>query len=55
MCLACEMNELWLLYLEQQAEVAKKGTPDAGSAAPLSAQDKSEPASAFICEEPSGE
>jgi hypothetical protein len=57
MCLACEMDDLWLLYLEQQAQAAKKGADDAGSAAPLqtAAQKKPEPASAFICEEPSGE
>jgi hypothetical protein len=59
MCLACEMDDLWLLYLEQQAQVVKKGAgaADAGSAVPLSApaQSKSEPASAFICEEPPGE
>jgi hypothetical protein len=57
MCLACEMDDLWLLYLEQQAQAAKKGAADVGSAAPLSTptQSKSETAPAFICEEPSGE
>lgn len=57
MCLACEMDNLWLLYLEQQAQVAKKGSADAASVAPLPAlaQNKSEPAPAFVCEEPSGE
>lgn len=55
MCLACEMDDLWLFYLEQQAQAAKKDAPDAGSAALLPAQNKSEPASAFGCEEPSGE
>jgi hypothetical protein len=57
MCLACEMDDLWMLYLEQQAQAAKKAAADSGSAAPLSvpAQSKSEAASTFICEEPSGE
>jgi hypothetical protein len=55
MCLACEMDDLWLLYLEQQAQAVKQSATEAGSSAPLPAQNKSEPASAFICEEPSGE
>jgi hypothetical protein len=55
MCLACEMDDLWLLYLEQQAQAVKKSATEAGSSAPLPTQNKSEPASAFICEEPSGE
>jgi hypothetical protein len=57
MCLACEMDELWMLYLEQQAQAAKKAAADTGSAATFSApaQDKSAPASAFVCEEPTGE
>jgi len=56
MCLACEMDELWMLYLEQQARAAKKAA-DAESAAPVSApaQGKSDPASALICEEPQSE
>jgi hypothetical protein len=55
MCLACEMGDLWLLYLEQQSLAAKKSATDTGASAPLPAQDTSEPVSAFICEEPSGE
>jgi hypothetical protein len=57
MCLACEMDELWLLYLEQQAQAAKKAAADTGSAATFSApaQGKSDPASAFVCEEPTSE
>jgi hypothetical protein len=56
MCLACEMDNLWWqLYQEQQAAAAKKSATDAGSLAPLPAQNKSEPPSAFVCEEPSDE
>jgi len=57
MCLACEMGDLWLLYLEQQAHAAQEDAADASPAAPLpaSAQTKSEPVSSFTCEEPSGE
>ena len=57
MCLACEMDDLWLLYLERQAHAAEKGAADASPATPLPAiaENKSEPVSSFICEEPSGE
>jgi hypothetical protein len=57
MCLACEMDELWILYLEQQAQAAKKAAVDTGSAGTFSApaQGKSDPASGFVCEEPTNE
>jgi hypothetical protein len=55
MCLACEMDDLWLLYLQQQAEAAKRRPTDAAAPAPLPEQSKSDPALAFICEDPSGE
>ena len=60
MCLACEMDQLWMLYLEQQAQAAKDA--DAGGAPPkpeaensASTPKQSSSTRALICEEPTGE
>jgi hypothetical protein len=63
MCLACEMDELWMLYLEQQAaKHAAEATPIATLDEPNSQQALAAPVSPdsqykpqFICEEPAGE
>ena len=60
MCLACEMDQLWMLYVEQQAQAAKSA--NGGSSAPKPEAENSAPAPQpgpsarnLICEEPSGE
>ena len=60
MCLACEMDQLWMLYVEQQAQAAKNA--NGGSSAPKPEAENSAPtpqpgpsARNLICEEPSGE
>jgi hypothetical protein len=55
MCMACEMDELWMLYLEQQA--AKKLAADRTSGAVPSPEPntsgKADPT--LTCDEPTGE
>ena len=59
MCLACEMDQLWMLYLEQQAQAAKNA--NGGSAPPKPDAEHSastpQPSSSarLICEEPTSE
>jgi hypothetical protein len=60
MCLACEMDQLWMLYQEQQARTANHppaaGTkPVVAPSSTLSAPESGKPAPTMICEEPTGE
>jgi hypothetical protein len=61
MCLACEMDQLWMLYLEQQAEAAKSAAANGGSAVATqslphdSTGAKAEDKIAPTCDEPASE
>jgi hypothetical protein len=53
MCMACEMDELWMLYLEQQA--AKKLAADSASRAVPSPEPSGNAKPTLTCDEPTGE
>jgi hypothetical protein len=55
MCMACEMDELWMLYLEQQA--AKKAAADGAAAVAPSPEPNTSgvPNPTLTCDEPTGE
>jgi hypothetical protein len=53
MCMACEMDELWMLYLEQQA--AKKLAADGASRAVPSPEPSGNANPTLACDEPTGE
>jgi hypothetical protein len=57
MCMACQMDEMWMLYLEQQAKLATSKTDDAGDAAtsdgtPAATGTGSARPLPFACEDP---
>lgn len=55
MCMACEIDELWMLYLEQQAGKKVAADNASGAVAGLEPNVSGNASSTLTCDEPTGE